>query len=88
MRGKHISKSPFFPSSRITPAYAGKTTVTALKAEREQDHPRVCGENYRLPRREYRPVGSPPRMRGKLSLFSGIVRITGITPAYAGKTHN
>ena len=25
-------------------------------------------------------------MRGKLSLFSGIVRITGITPAGAGKT--
>ena len=46
MRGKRkpIEELPGY--SGITPADAGKTTVTALKAEREQDHPRGCGENF------------------------------------------
>ena len=45
VRGKHISKSPFFPSSRITPAGAGKTSPYPTGFRLFWDHPRRCGEN-------------------------------------------
>ena len=74
-------------SLRITPAHAGKTYIVYPSRSTSQDHPRACGENFLSIRSIHLPSGSPPRMRGKLSLFSGIVRITGITPAHAGKTY-
>ena len=50
-----------------------------------RDHPRVCGEKCRcccclLSR------GSPPRMRGKVFAVFVKIRLSGITPAYAGKS--
>ena len=77
---------------RITPADAGKTTVTALKAEREQDHPRGCGENFTRPTSRRLMVsrlslGSPPRMRGKPITEAFKADIDRITPADAGKTY-
>ena len=30
---------------RIIPAYAGSTTICAYRQNRNQDHPRVCGEH-------------------------------------------
>ena len=70
----------------ITPADAGKTGFASPSCRILKDHPRGCGENTPSSLRMPTQGGSPPRMRGKLSLFSGIVRITGITPADAGKT--
>ena len=72
---------------RITPADAGKTTVTALKAEREQDHPRGCGENVPPSPSETRRRGSPPRMRGKRRHDERTGASRRITPADAGKTN-
>ena len=44
MRGKGIADSLFRFHDRITPAYAGKSAVSKLKASRNRDHPRLCGE--------------------------------------------
>ena len=51
-----------------------------------RDHPRVCGEK---PSRHVLLVfreGSPPRVRGKENRQRALARVTGITPACAGKS--
>ena len=86
VRGKGIVHV-FVPEKLgITPAYAGKSRVAALRLTLHRDHPRVCGE-----KRPGGPVsgpvpGSPPRMRGKASRGGLILKDDGITPAYAGKS--
>ena len=85
MRGKAGKHRGHVPASRITPAYAGKSSRSPPRMTRTQDHPRVCGEKldysvYRTP-----DTGSPPRMRGKVEQLVTAGFTTGITPAYAGK---
>ena len=69
----------------ITPAYAGKRFVFHFVPPLFWDHPRVCGE--KLAGRCPAPagLGSPPRMRGKVSRLRYLSRHSRITPAYAGK---
>ena len=50
------------------------------------DHPRVCGEKLFIVVTLSAAVGSPPRMRGKVSFHSLANVYPGITPAYAGKS--
>ena len=86
MRGKLTVHTALRRSRRITPADAGKTTASPSQRHSSQDHPRGCGENMRGNCRYTRPIGSPPRMRGKLvQLVYSDVGV-GITPADAGKT--
>ena len=49
-------------------------------------HPRVCGENRRLRRREPLRRGSSPRVRGKLHRVAQAHQRRGLIPACAGKT--
>ena len=70
----------------ITPADAGKTHVSIHKCKRRQDHPRGCGENAIYTLTQWRSIGSPPRMRGKLPIMTVAGRMSRITPADAGKT--
>ena len=52
----------------ITPAYAGKRANDTTTNRQHKDHPRLCGEKTNIYHfRIYRP-GSPPPMRGKVSL--------------------
>ena len=70
---------------RITPAWAGKSGKSAVKAVQLKDHPRVGGEKD-LPHQVIVSVlGSPPRGRGKVSLGSAFGVLLRITPAWAGK---
>ena len=70
----------------ITPAYAGKSSSPRLIALLIWDHPRVCGEKV-SPRLSSSPrMGSPPRMRGKVSSCRMPSSSHRITPAYAGKS--
>ena len=86
MRGKPVIYAVAQAPPRITPAYAGKTTVTRVTACHKRDHPRVCGENLLTYGYNSSNMGSPPRMRGKhRTIQLPIVKIR-ITPAYAGKT--
>ena len=69
----------------ITPAYAGKSRLMISSMLRTWDHPRVCGEK-RIPAiPPMLPMGSPPRMRGKVHDLTEVSTSAGITPAYAGK---
>ena len=72
----------------ITPAYAGKSNSVAAVSNREQDHPRLCGEKCLLWRTTSGKRGSPPPMRGKVTLKNVTGKEVGITPAYAGKSGN
>ena len=87
MRGKDTGCFIHHEKHRITPAYAGKRPLCTSWRRLPKDHPRVCGEK----RAEFvfssALVGSPPRMRGKVSLDHLMEQELGITPACAGKRH-
>ena len=70
----------------ITPAGAGKTTPRVAHTRRRKDHPRRCGENTITFTRHFIFRGSPPQVRGKLQLATGLGKTVRITPAGAGKT--
>ena len=86
MRGKGILPPLAFGHVGITPAYAGKRPCAALNRKPCRDHPRVCGEKARTLIVQDEPQGSPPRMRGKVCMATGLRVSDGITPAYAGKS--
>ena len=72
----------------ITPAYAGKSRVAALRLTLHRDHPRVCGEKPAVAVLFSKTMGSPPRMRGKDFLSRVLFALIRITPAYAGKSYH
>ena len=86
MRGKHFHANAAPWADGITPADAGKTRIQILRGGQHQDHPRGCGENWRLHQSGATRLGSPPRMRGKPSLHVYAHGFYWITPADAGKT--
>ena len=87
MRGKeHLSRLSV-KSSRITPAYAGKSYRRISACPVHRDHPRLCGEKSPLWYNNRRGEGSPPPMRGKADMGNKCRPYLGITPAYAGKRH-
>ena len=86
MRGKAGDAQPLAFCVGITPAYAGKRYRNARSGQYQRDHPRVCGEKAFMAFCRNCAVGSPPRMRGKVCFLGCISVLTGITPAYAGKS--
>ena len=85
MRGKAERRSKRPQNPGITPAYAGKSVHRSGLHRTEGDHPRVCGEKIYPLLAIASPLGSPPRVRGKVCDLT-IIRVHhGITPAYAGK---
>ena len=85
MRGKDVEFEVNADGSRITPAYAGKSSPAAVKVIFGQDHPRLCGEKIQNWLACWQEVGSPPPMRGKAIPAQPIIILIRITPAYAGK---
>ena len=85
MRGKAARAA--FPSDdpRITPAHAGKSMTLKLERASRRDHPRACGEKPHSLNFPSKPIGSPPRMRGKGRLILNRLHNFRITPAHAGK---
>ena len=86
MRGKVHESIQCFVERRITPAYAGKSTLDDFSHEHLQDHPRLCGEKSLINERYVLLPGSPPPMRGKEKITQEVKPHSGITPAYAGKS--
>ena len=86
MRGKVLEMGTQILGGRITPAYAGKRTLTCCTSPAWEDHPRLCGEKEPIEPRELRISGSPPPMRGKAEHFPPEIMRHRITPAYAGKS--
>ena len=86
MRGQVLTEFMAFSVVRITPAYAGKSTLNSSEVHVIQDHPCVCGEKAPYLDTIGTARGSPLRMRGKVNLFRFSPVIGRITPAYAGKS--
>ena len=86
MRGKVLCISLRFNTTRITPAYAGKSHTAFLFTHVKEDHPRLCGEKICLTLKYSNPSGSPPPMRGKVIVPLRDLADFRITPAYAGKS--
>ena len=86
MRGKVLGVISSQSQVGITPAYAGKSSGTAVSRCSIEDHPRLCGEKRSGGSTLSFVRGSPPPMRGKV--YSATMRIPSawITPAYAGKS--
>ena len=66
MRGKGALNASGAERTGITPAYAGKSEELRLVLHDQRDHPRVCGEKWKLFPAPLTFAGSPPRMRGKV----------------------
>ena len=83
-------KLGFKPDSKggygITPACAGKTSRLIRSDCALRDHPRVCGKNVICLVFSSVSIGSPPRVREKLTIATYKGLCLGITPACAGKT--
>ena len=73
-------------NSLRSPACAGKSLPEYRHVFRAGDHPRVCGEKFKAALHETEPEGSPPRVRGKDTLWRTAQGAGGITPACAGKS--
>ena len=73
MRGKDSPACCSWPCIGITPADAGKSPVEQQEGPCMRDHPRVCGEKTLLFLKWCSDTGSPPRMRGKVSIASRFV---------------
>ena len=86
-RGKDIRQAIQQAGHGITPAYAGKRSLSAIAIISRRDHPRIRGEKLSAPIAGLSVAGSPPHTRGKVSLRSAVAVQRGITPAYAGKSY-
>ena len=84
-RGKAVPRLPAPPVCRITPAYAGKSSLGFGRTYPDWDHPRIRGEKVRRELRDGCKLGSPPHTRGKACRPQRDQAEPGITPAYAGK---
>ena len=86
MRGKPCLRGSAMTYNRNIPAYAGKTGVPRRGTRHEQEHPRVCGENFCVDSFSSSAAGTSPRMRGKPHTRHSPGAAIGNIPAYAGKT--
>ena len=86
MRGKVGSIAVFYIRCGITPACAGKSVAITCRAWNPRDHPRVCGEKFFCRSLAAVTRGSPPRVRGKVTLLYALADKERITPACAGKS--
>ena len=85
VRGKVARRGLAFSGFGITPACAGKRASSFHSMLTRWDHPRVCGEKQLGKNATDYTLGSPPRVRGKVSVDEVNVFHGGITPACAGK---
>ena len=86
VRGKAVAQGAHVLAAGITPAHAGKRTRPRRWVRPPRDHPRACGEKITDETIGVVIQGSPPRVRGKASLFHALGNNHRITPACAGKS--
>ena len=72
--------------NRITPACAGKTTLSYNPDASLGDHPRMCGKDFTGLSSSITTRGSPPHVRERPLVFHPQIYYSRITPACAGKT--
>ena len=85
-RGTRLVQVSEKGGERITPAYAGNTSISSMLLNLLGDHPRLRGEHADKNNASLQLVGSPPPTRGTLVHPWLDGETNGITPAYAGNT--
>ena len=85
-RGRPPGKIGKLRRCRITPACAGKTSLTIAIMHAQTDHPRMRGEDVTGAHQFENKNGSPPHARGRQRRQLTQPVPGGITPACAGKT--
>ena len=86
VRGKRVDIVESAADFGLIPARAGKTSPCARLSSIVTAHPRACGENPHAEVASILPLGSSPRVRGKLAPHVGAEGHEGLIPARAGKT--
>ena len=87
-RGKRSRVPRVGLSTRLIPAWAGKTLFLVGHPYGQPAHPRVGGENVGTLRGGAAAAGSSPRGRGKPFFVISQFNIIGLIPAWAGKTRD
>ena len=87
-RGRETHCSSLRPSSRITPAWAGKRRPVRFGKRLKEDYPRVGGEENDCANHSFVVPGLPPRGRGRVVRVSRAHPCPRITPAWAGKRNS
>ena len=85
-RELHLHSSKLYLCLRITPAYAGTTSIRFLLKILSWDHPRLRGNYIPFFNTSGTVTGSPPLTRELPSRFLTRLKRSRITPAYAGTT--
>ena len=85
MRERPLCLKYLFASTRITPAYAGKTYYYYALLHDMWDHPRVCGKDRKAKVHILCVPGSPPRMRERRRRMRRIVVCAVDHPRVCGK---
>ena len=85
VRGKLPRLLPGDAPRRLIPACAGKTGALPPGGPPLRAHPRVCGENVTITEPTVGPVGSSPRVRGKLRRVIGVLLPSGAHPRVCGE---
>ena len=85
-RGKPRERDACFVGLGLIPAWAGKTFAPTPKSIHGEAHPRVGGENEIARAEDVNANGSSPRGRGKPVMSTTDSAVTGLIPAWAGKT--
>ena len=88
VRGKRHGLRWCHRRNGLIPACAGKTNLNVSAHPHTWAHPRVCGENLHDAKSSFIPIGSSPRVRGKLFPLIFCGKTQGLIPACAGKTPN
>ena len=84
-RGKVGTVTAALGDLGITPAWAGKRMIMIVAERNFRDHPRMGGEKSLSVSSVWSRTGSPPHGRGKVRAVTLNIRLSGITPAWAGK---
>ena len=87
MRGQVSAVSMSQPDIGITPADAGTRRVRQIICISFRDPPRGCGDKHQSDSMRFVVWGSPPRMRGQVSLIRCRSMSLRITPADAGTSN-
>ena len=86
MRGTAAAALAILLLPRITPAHAGNSLNAYTIRHGTEDHPRTCGEQFRVCAAMLAILGSPPHMRGTDFNWFFPVSECRITPAHAGNS--
>ena len=85
-RGKPPQRTLPCRLTRLIPAWAGKTSGLSHTVASAGAHPRVGGENFLGLFGRWAIPGSSPRGRGKRARLAHARPLSGLIPAWAGKT--